>query len=115
MTLRGNAMENSHMIRKNTILGLIVLPLALTAIILNTGCNSSSGDTTTVVTRAEYNQIQIGMTYDQVVAIIGSDGIEVAHASNMVAYRWENPDATIVEVSFVNGKVNSKTISDNLL
>jgi hypothetical protein len=102
------------MIGKRTILGLVVLPLALAAVILNTSCEKSSGDKTVVVTRAEYDQIQVGMTYDQVVAVIGSDGTEIAHARNVVVYEWKNPDATIVDVSFLNGKANTKTISDNL-
>ncbi|MEI6808770.1 MAG: hypothetical protein WCN95_08605 [bacterium] len=80
------------------------------------GCGGGDGDTAgsgnaghPIVTRAEYDQIQNGMTYDQVVAIVGSAGSETLNAGGgTFAYTWLNPDTSGAEVIFMNGAVYGK-------
>jgi hypothetical protein len=66
------------------------------------------------LTLAAYNLIEEGMTYEQVVQIIGQEGIEVARGGSsnakIVMYRWQssNPPRALL-ISFINGTLKSKS------
>lgn len=61
------------------------------------------------ITREKYNQIQLGMTYEQVVEIMGDPGEEGGSADVVKVYYWTNADNSSVSVGFANGKVTSKS------
>jgi hypothetical protein len=113
------------MLRKRTSLAFVMVPLALAAIIISAGCGGSGdggGDDDAIVTKAEYDQIQIGMTYDQVVAIIGSPATKVeSDTKGNTQYDWTNPDGTWVWVIVTltpfdsTGKVTYKGASHDIL
>jgi hypothetical protein len=82
----------------------------------NNSPNIASSPTTTAgVTMANYNRLQMGMTYAQVVQILGKEGEELS--SNEVGgykiemYKWDGdgggPGARI-DAFFKNGKLDSK-------
>ena len=65
-----------------------------------------------VVTRAKYERIQDGMTYDQVRAIIGQEGEELSRSDiagyTTVMYSWKNSNGSNMNAMFQNGKLVSK-------
>lgn len=66
------------------------------------------------VTLEKFNQIQTGMTYDEVVSIIGEEGTLSTESSygnaNMKIYYWYSEDGiTNATISFMNGKVEAKS------
>ena len=85
----------------------------------NNSPNTASGPTTTAgVTMANYNRLQTGMTYAQVVQILGREGEKLSElggngisADKIVMYQWDGdsggPDAKI-NAFFKNGKLDSK-------
>ncbi len=66
-----------------------------------------------VVTKAEYDQIQNGMTYDQVIAIIGARGEERSSSSiagyTTILYGWNNPNGSNMIAMFQNEKLIQKS------
>lgn len=65
-----------------------------------------------VVTRAEYDQVQNGMTYDQAQAIIGEPGHELSRSEfgqmETVMYSWSNADGSNMNAMFQDGKLMNK-------
>ena len=65
-----------------------------------------------VVTLAQYEAIQNGMTYEQVAQIIGSAGEEMSRAEmagfESASYSWQNPDGSNVMAVFSNGALQTK-------
>ncbi len=77
-----------------------------------------------VITLAEFNQLQPGMTYDQCVAVIGAehpmargyaaqrDAILSGQVSGRQTlsegYCWQNPAGYFAEIAFENGRMTSK-------
>ncbi|MFA5115684.1 MAG: hypothetical protein WC486_00170 [Candidatus Omnitrophota bacterium] len=65
-----------------------------------------------VVTMAEYKQVQVGMTYPEVSAIIGAAGEEAS--SSLIAnihtamYSWTNSNGSGMNAIFQNGNLVSK-------
>ena len=67
-----------------------------------------------------YAQIREGMTYPEVVAIIGKDGEKTASVSlddresipnpSETTYSWENPDGSKFVATFIDGKLATKTL-----
>lgn len=79
------------------------------------GVKASRAHMGTPVTLSEYQQVQDGMTYEQVVAIIGDNGHML---SEMVLpgldidsrqYIWENADFSEAQISFDHGKVAGRS------
>lgn len=76
--------------------------------------NSSVVENTSYMTLEKFNKIQIGMTYEEVVSIVGSEGTlsSEASAGNITTkmYYWyaKNKISNAV-ISFTNGKVDGKT------
>lgn len=64
------------------------------------------------VTMEEYKKIKNGMSYEEVVEIIGFEGTEMS--SNELAgiktimYSWQNADGSNMNAMFQNNKLNSK-------
>lgn len=71
---------------------------------------SSGGD---IVTMAHFNQIQIGMTYEQVAQIIGNPGSQTGHQEMMgithTSYSWQNPGGPNMLCMFQDGKLINKS------
>jgi hypothetical protein len=65
------------------------------------------------VTMAKFNQIQAGMSYQQVVNIIGKEGEEMSRVELAgyitVMYMWQNTDGSNMNAMFQNGGLISKT------
>jgi len=61
------------------------------------------------ITKQEYNQIRTGMSYTEVVNIIGEHGEETVRTSmagyTTVAYQWVNFDGSNAQLMFQNGKL----------
>ena len=63
------------------------------------------------ITLDEFNEIQIGMTYDEVVQIIGGEGDLKAQDAYTQTYSWEpasSSDMYSVTMTFYNGILSSK-------
>ena len=98
-----------------TLLDNNYLRLSLVLVIsgfLFSACNSQT------VTYSEYQDVKNGMTYEEVVEIVGEEGKEmsnidaqgVGNAQGISAkgYKWQNSDGSNMIVSFVNGEVATK-------
>ncbi len=64
------------------------------------------------VTASEFSNIRDGMTYQQVVKIVGENGDELSRTSlggiTTVIYSWTNSDFSNMNAMFQNGKLVSK-------
>jgi outer membrane protein assembly factor BamE (lipoprotein component of BamABCDE complex) len=73
-----------------------------------------SGGADSAVTMAKYSQVKEGMTYEQVVAVMGSPGEENVRTKvgdvEMAQYTWKTSTGAMV-VSFENNKVKVKAQS----
>jgi len=92
---------------KKMVLSSVVACLAF--LFLSSCENGSSGP---IVTLSEYDEIQYGMSYDQVVAIVGDHETSSAQATGgpygatAYAYVWENKDGSRMVVTFANTNVS---------
>lgn len=86
------------------------------------GTPSSTGSPTdnsksTALTLEKYNQIKNGMTYKQVVEIMGGEGTETMSSGDgkykVTAYKWEGENAMqFINVYFMGDKLTSKVQND---
>jgi hypothetical protein len=65
------------------------------------------------ISMAQYHAIQTGMSYPEVVRVLGRPGVEhgsSTHGSgpNIVQYIWQNANGSLVMVVFVNDQVHQK-------
>lgn len=70
--------------------------------------------------RPDYTQIREGMTYPEIVAIIGEEGEKTTSVSlddkkptpgaSETTYTWENPDGSKFVATFIDGKLVTKTL-----
>lgn len=64
------------------------------------------------VTRAEFEQLETGMSYQEAVEVIGAEGEEISRSEVMgtktVMYQWTNYDASNMNAMFQNGKLIQK-------
>lgn len=76
-------------------------------LVLTIGCEQdnadSGGGSGSVITQAEYNDIQRGMSYTQVVAIVGANGTEISNnGGGLIAYQWANDNGSFAQVTISN-------------
>jgi hypothetical protein len=60
------------------------------------------------ISRAQFLTINDGMSYQDVVRILGRPGVEGVSAGSVVNYSWHNPDMSMAVVAFNNGRVFGK-------
>jgi hypothetical protein len=76
------------------------------------GC---AAPTISTITLAAYDRVQVGMTYEEVVAAMGKEGKELSKQEFdgvvTAQYRWENGDGTNMIGQFRGGKLVSKSQS----
>jgi hypothetical protein len=60
------------------------------------------------ISMAQYHAIQPGMSYEEVVKILGRLGVEAGRTENFVDYTWRNPDWSMIAVGFPNGRAGAK-------
>ena len=67
-----------------------------------------------MVNRANYNRLAIGMSYDDVTEILGSYGKERVAAGDLVTVVWQSGGARVTRISitFENGRLAAKAIFD---
>lgn len=67
------------------------------------------------LTMAKYDQIKTGMSYEEVVKIIGSEGTQSSSSkigsSEMASYRWEGDKYAKIFATFRDNKLSSKSQS----
>jgi hypothetical protein len=61
-----------------------------------------------MITMAQYHAIQEGMSYPEVVKILGRPGEEMTRSPGVVGYVWQNADFSSVVVVFINDRVHTK-------
>ncbi len=86
-----------------------------TATTTSTFNNIDQNDTTNLLTLDKYNQLEIGMTYNEVAELIGSDGTLFAEAGQkgtptyVVSYTWKSSDEAYVSISFSGENIELQT------
>lgn len=82
---------------------------ALTVVIVAGGC----GPKVDSVSLAEYEQVQTGMSYQEVVKIVGREGMTgsgpVGGGPNAVDFEWSNQDGSMMQCVFEHNKLVRKT------
>ncbi len=67
----------------------------------------------TGVTMANYNRLQTGMTYSEVVAILGKEGVELSSNDiggyRTIMYQWQGKGISGMSVMFQNGRMIQKS------
>lgn len=99
--------------------GLAALVFAAAWGILLVAPDSEPGSPRTpiVITADEYDRIELGMTYDECVAIIGATGTPFgasnepgreADIPDWISYAWRNTPDSYAHVAFDHGRVDRK-------
>lgn len=74
--------------------------------------STSDSPKSTALTMEKYNQIKNGMTYKQVVEIIGSEGTETMSSGEgkykVTSYKWEGDNFQFITTVFMGDKLTSK-------
>ena len=78
------------------------------------GCDSGDSDGSVEVTLSEYNEIKLGMSLDEVEAIIGGGPTRSAsatgpYANTGTAYQWVNLDGSAALITFEDDQVVLKS------
>ena len=85
---------------------LIILSFIITVVLLLSGCGGAR------VTKENYDKIHNGMSFNEVVAILGDDYDVSSNAEyggyNSGCYIWEGFGGANITIIFLNGKVFSK-------
>ena len=101
--------KSSPAVRPGFVIALVLL-IGLVLMICLWG--NLAGTSTQEVTMAKFNQVENGMSAEQVFAIMGSSGTktvdqEIAGYTGQI-YQWQNPGGSNMIVQFQNGKVVQK-------
>jgi hypothetical protein len=62
-----------------------------------------------IVTLTEFNQLRIGMSYDQAKAIIGAEGALMTHAGKTAGNQWDNADGSNAMLVFHDDQIMVKS------
>lgn len=105
------------------VIGVVIVLFLISPFVFS--CNSGNGASIPyvgppVVSLSEYNRIQNGMSYRDVVAIIGTEGTEISsnHIDGVpgviedidtVMYEWRNPSGAGMNAIFQNNRLVSKS------
>jgi hypothetical protein len=72
----------------------------------------ASSDKKANLTLDKFNQIKNGMTYKEVVDIMGSEGTQTLSSGEgkykVESYKWEGDNYQFLTITFIGEKVNSK-------
>lgn len=75
--------------------------------------DKTSDSKSTSLTMDKYNKVKNGMSYKEVVEIMGSDGTETFNSTigkyTTVSYKWEGENFQFIYATFQNDKLTSKT------
>ena len=75
--------------------------------------NKPGNDEKTVLTMSKFNKIKTGMSYDDLVKILGTEGDQVSSSEaggyTTVTYKWAGDNFTYVIITVQNGKVMFKS------
>jgi hypothetical protein len=63
------------------------------------------------ITMAHYHAIQLGMSYQEVVRILGRPGEEASRSVGTAAYVWKNEDHSMLVAVFINDQLYTKSPS----
>jgi hypothetical protein len=78
----------------------------------NEGAATTDAKAAETITLPEFEQIKTGMSYAQVVAIVGFDGTEQSSnefgGTKTIMYAWSNPDASNANAMFQNDRLVTK-------
>ena len=99
--------------KRHPILGIIIIIFGLALIGTAFGGGASKSGNT--VTKEEFDKIETGMTYEEVVEIIGFDGELISQVDigdgdqyKTEIYTWANPGGANMNATFQGGKMVSK-------
>ena len=95
----------------------IITSLLVVALFAVLGCGGSGS--TNKYTLDKFNQVQTGMTYDQVKSIMGDAGQVTTESKSpsipgvsdeiiIKGYEWQNPDGSNMQIMFMNNQVDTK-------
>jgi hypothetical protein len=78
----------------------------------STSNNSSKSDDKSGLTLEKYNQIKNGMSYKEVVDILGKEGVETMDSGSgkyrVQSFKWEGDDYRFITIVMTGDKVTSK-------
>jgi hypothetical protein len=112
--------------KKQAIIGIIAIILSISGLnrIIDTSnqiqkfvadpfSNQTTEPASLKITYSEYQQIENGMSYQEVVNIIGEDGEELSNTVlgdlTILMYQWINSDFSNMTATFENDKLTSKS------
>ncbi len=81
----------------------------------NTSSSPASSPSTrsSGLTKAKFEQLQNGMSYKEVVSILGKEGVEVSSSqigkTKITSMRWQDPNNEVIYVNFTNDKMTFKS------
>jgi len=115
--------ENKKTNVLGTVLGIIILIIGLsmwlggTSEMLETSSQSSYSKSSSKITLEKFNQIQTGMTYEEVVEIIGEEGtvlsevdMDIGEEYKTIIYYWYGSDGiSNSNITFQGNKVVAKS------
>lgn len=61
-----------------------------------------------VITLEQYQAIQLGMSYAEVLGILGQEGTVIATNGQLSNYVWHVPPGSLIMIAFVDGRVEHK-------
>jgi hypothetical protein len=94
------------------VIGLLILIFAVMPFMCARSVPGELGGN--IITLSEYSQVQNGMSYSQVAAIIGDPGQETGRTDapelnlTITMYSWQNPDGSNMQTQFSNDKLTTK-------
>lgn len=91
----------------------IALTITLVACVFPISC-SGENPAKSRVTMANFDRVEIGMPYEEVVKIFGKPGVEwTGHGEFTFDKKWARDDGSYVGVGFLNNAVTDKTWVDS--